>query len=107
MSQCKHEESNNLWLTIVGLMTHEFEELALVGHNYPTSAMDVKKNWAFRGMYETIVPLTDRQQELPPTHQYNILYIIRHHMHPEIKVCTGRRTKCSLSSSSELNNKRL
>jgi hypothetical protein len=41
MSQCNHEDSNNLWLTIVGLMACEFEELALDGHNYPTWAMDV------------------------------------------------------------------
>jgi hypothetical protein len=41
-------------------MTHEFEELVLDGHNYPTWAMDVKISLAFRGMYEAIVPHTDR-----------------------------------------------
>jgi hypothetical protein len=47
--------------------------------------MDVKISLALRGMYETIVPPIDRQQELPPTHNYNSLYIIRHHIHPDLK----------------------
>jgi hypothetical protein len=47
--------------------------------------MDVKISLTFRGMNEAIVPPADRQQELPPTHQYNALYIIRHHIHPDLK----------------------
>jgi hypothetical protein len=66
-------------------MAHKFEEIALDGHNYPTWAMDVKVSLAFRGMYETIVPPVDREQELPPMHEYNALYIIRHHIHPNLK----------------------
>jgi hypothetical protein len=58
-------------------MTCEFEELVLDGHNYSTWAMDVKKSLTLGGMYEAIVPPTERLQELPPTHQYNDLYIIR------------------------------
>jgi hypothetical protein len=68
-----------------GLMAHEFEELALDGHNYPTWVMDVKKSLAFRRMYEAIVPPADRQQELLPKHQYNTLYIIKHRIHPDLK----------------------
>jgi hypothetical protein len=41
-------------------MTHEFEELALDGHNYPTRAMGVKISLALRRMYEAIVPPTKR-----------------------------------------------
>jgi hypothetical protein len=63
----------------------EFEELALNGHNYPTWAIDVKISLTFRGMYEAIVPPTDRQQELPPTHQYNALYIIKYQIHHDLK----------------------
>jgi hypothetical protein len=37
--------------------------------------MDVKISLALRGMYEAIVPPADRQQELPPIHKYNALYI--------------------------------
>jgi hypothetical protein len=85
MSQYNHEDSNNLWLTIVGLMVREFEELALDEHNYPTWALDAKISLTFRGTYEAIIPPIDRQQELPPTHQYNSLYIIRHHIHPDSK----------------------
>jgi hypothetical protein len=67
-------------------MAHKFEELALDGHNYPTWAMNVKISLAFRGMYEAIIPPADRQQELSPTYQYNALYIIRHHIHPNLKL---------------------
>jgi hypothetical protein len=47
--------------------------------------MKVKISLTFRGMYEAIVPSADMQQELPPKHQYNALYIIRHHIHPDLK----------------------
>jgi hypothetical protein len=66
-------------------MTREFDELALYGYNYPTWAIDVKISLAFRGMYEEIIPSADMQQELPLKHQYNVLYIIRHHIHPDLK----------------------
>jgi hypothetical protein len=66
-------------------MAREFKELALDVHNYPTWAMDIKISLAFRWMYEAIIPPADRQQELPPTHQYNVLYIIRHHIHLDLK----------------------
>jgi hypothetical protein len=42
-------------------MAHEFEELVLDGHNYPTFAMDVKIRLAFRGIYEAIIPPADKQ----------------------------------------------
>jgi hypothetical protein len=47
--------------------------------------VDVKISLAIKGMYEAIIPLADRQQELPPTHQYNALYIIRYQIHPDLK----------------------
>jgi hypothetical protein len=47
--------------------------------------MDIKITLTLRGMYEAIVPPTDRQQELPPTHKYNVLYIIRHNIHLDLK----------------------
>jgi hypothetical protein len=47
--------------------------------------MDIKISLALRGMYEAIVPPADRQQELPSTYKYNALYIIRHHIHPDLK----------------------
>jgi hypothetical protein len=66
-------------------MAHEFEELALDGHNYPTWVMDVKISLSVRGMYEAIVPPTDRERELSSTHKYNALYIISHHIHLDLK----------------------
>jgi hypothetical protein len=47
--------------------------------------MDIKISLAFGGMYEALIPTVDRQQELLPTHQYNDLYIIRHHIHRDLK----------------------
>jgi hypothetical protein len=66
-------------------MTHEFEELALDDHNYPTWAMDVKIILALQGMYETIVPPTERTVQLLEPYKYNVLYIIRNHIHPYLK----------------------
>jgi hypothetical protein len=66
---CHNVTMNNLYLIIVGLMAHEFDELALDGHNYPTWTMDIKISLALRGIYEAIVPPAYRQQELPPTHK--------------------------------------
>jgi hypothetical protein len=66
-------------------MAREFEELILDGHNYPTWAVDIKISLALREMYEAIVPPTEREQALSPTHQCNALYIIRHHIHPDLK----------------------
>jgi hypothetical protein len=42
-------------------MAHEFEELALDGHNYPTLAMDIKISLTLRGMYEVVTPPAERQ----------------------------------------------
>jgi hypothetical protein len=67
-------------------MAREFKELALDRHNYPTWAMYIKISLSFRRMYEAIIPPADRQQELPATHQYNALYIIRHHIYPDLKL---------------------
>jgi hypothetical protein len=41
-------------------MAHEFEKLALDGHNYSTWVLDVKISLTFTGMYEAIVPPADR-----------------------------------------------
>jgi hypothetical protein len=41
-------------------MTHEFEKLALDGHNYPTWAMNVKISLSLRGVYEAILPYEER-----------------------------------------------
>jgi hypothetical protein len=66
-------------------MSHEFEELFLDGHNYPTWEMGVKINLTLQEMYEAITPPTERQLELLLTYKYNALYIIRHHIYPDFK----------------------
>jgi hypothetical protein len=66
-------------------MTREFEELTLDGHNYTTWVMDVKISLALRGMYEAIVPPAERTIPLLEPYKYNALYIIRNHIHPDLK----------------------
>jgi hypothetical protein len=66
-------------------MTRKFEELVLDRHNYPTRAMNVKISLALCGMYEAIVPPTERTVPLLEPYKYNVLYIIRNHIHPDLK----------------------
>ena len=67
----------------------EFEELALDGHNYPTRAMDVKVSLSSRGVAAALIP---PEEPLPrgvaqsnEQHKYGSLYIIRNHIHPDLK----------------------
>ena len=66
-------------------MTREFEELALDGHNYPTWAMDVKISLALRGIIHALTPPVEWKVPLSEQFKYNVLYIIRHHIHPNLK----------------------
>jgi hypothetical protein len=66
-------------------MTREFEELALDGHNYSTWAMDIKISLTLCEMYETIVSLAERIVQLLEPYKYNDLYIIRNHIHPDLR----------------------
>lgn len=66
-------------------MAREFEELALDGHNYPTWAMDVKISLALRGIIHALTPPAEREVPLSEQFKFNALYIIRHHIHPDLK----------------------
>jgi hypothetical protein len=68
-----------------GIMAREFEELAIDGQNYPTWALDIKISLASRGILNALTPPTERAQPLPDMMKYNALYIIRHHIHPDLK----------------------
>ena len=67
----------------------EFEELALNGHNYPTWAMDIKISLASHGIARAIqpleTPLPDGAMPLTEQQNYDALFIIRHHIHPDLK----------------------
>jgi len=67
----------------------EFEELALDRHNYHTWAIDVKISLSSRGIAAALIPPADPPQEgiaqLTEQQQYAALYIIRHHIHPDLK----------------------
>jgi hypothetical protein len=66
-------------------MTREFEELVLDGHNYTTWAMYVKISFVFCGVYEAILPPEERTVPLLDPFKYNVLYIIRNHLHVDLK----------------------
>jgi hypothetical protein len=51
-------------------MAHEFEELALDGHNYPTWALDVKISLTFRGILHALSPPADRDAAFLNTYKY-------------------------------------
>jgi hypothetical protein len=66
-------------------MTHEFEELALDGHNYHTWAMDVKISLALCGVYEAILSPEECTVPLLDPFNNNALYIISNHLHVDLK----------------------
>jgi hypothetical protein len=66
-------------------MTREFEELALDGQNYPTWAMHVKISLALHRVYEAILPPEKRTVPLLDPFKYNALYILRNHLHIDLK----------------------
>jgi hypothetical protein len=67
----------------------EFDALHLNGHNYPTWAMDIKIALVSRGLVRAIHnpedPLPAGVTPLRDEHKYVVLYIIRHHIHPDLK----------------------
>ena len=66
----------------------EFEELAHDGHNYPTWAMDVKVSLSSRGVAAALISPEDLPQgvaQLNEQQKYGALYIIRNHIHPDLK----------------------
>jgi hypothetical protein len=66
-------------------MAREFEELALDGHNYLIWALDVKISLASRGILPAHSPPADRWTGFLDTYKYNALFIIRNHLHPDLK----------------------
>jgi hypothetical protein len=46
--------------------------------------MDVKISLALREMYEVIVPPVERYVPLLGPYNYNVLYIIKNHIHPDL-----------------------
>uniref|UniRef100_A0ACD5THZ7 Uncharacterized protein n=1 Tax=Avena sativa TaxID=4498 RepID=A0ACD5THZ7_AVESA len=67
----------------------EFDSLELNGHNYPTWSMDIKIALASREIVRAIQnpddPLPAGAAPLREEQKYVALYIIRHHIHPDLK----------------------
>ena len=73
-------------LPCVGLMAaKEFEQLALDGHNYPTRAVDVKVSLLSRRLYRAVAPPVEGAEPLDDQYVFSALYIIRSHIHPDLK----------------------
>jgi hypothetical protein len=67
------------------MATKEFESLTLDGRNFPTWVMDFKVSLSLRGMYKAIAPPKQRVAPLADPLKYNALFIIRNHIHPDLK----------------------
>jgi hypothetical protein len=76
----------------VGLMAREFDELVLNGHNYLTWTLDVKISLTFHWIMTALTPPAEREREREreatflDTFKYQALYIIRNHLHPDLKL---------------------
>jgi hypothetical protein len=66
-------------------MAHEFDELTLNEHNYPTWALDVKISLAFHRIMTALTPPAKREAAFLDTYKYQALYIIQNHYHPDLK----------------------
>jgi hypothetical protein len=66
-------------------MVREFEEVVLDGHNYPTWALDVKISLALHGILPALTPPAEREAVFLNTYKYQALFIIRNHLHPDLK----------------------
>jgi hypothetical protein len=67
-------------------MTHEFEEHAIDGHNYPTWALGVKISLTFRGLLNGLSPPEERDEAFMDIFKFSALFIIRNHLHPDLKL---------------------
>jgi hypothetical protein len=63
----------------------EFEVLALDGHNFPQWAMDIKVSLSTRGLCQCLAPPTAGDPPIPEALKYGALYMIRNHVHPDLK----------------------
>jgi hypothetical protein len=66
-------------------MAREFDKLALDGRNYPTWSLYVKISLAFYGIMTALTPPVERDATFLDTYKYQALYIIRNHLHPDLK----------------------
>ena len=79
---------NNLYLALdfVGkIAAKEFEVLALDGSNFPQWATDIKVSLSTRGVYQCLTPSGTNDPPILETVKYGALYIIRNHIHPDLK----------------------
>jgi len=63
----------------------EFEVLALDGSNFPQWATDIKVSLSTHGVYQCLTPPGRNDPPIPKTVKYGALYIIRNHIHPDLK----------------------
>jgi hypothetical protein len=66
-------------------MAHEFEEIALDGHNCATWALNVKISLAFHGILPALSPPAELKGSFLETYKFEALFIIRNHLHPNLK----------------------
>jgi hypothetical protein len=67
------------------MTNQEFDQLALDGSNFPTWALDLKVSLSLRGLYLAISAPQEGVPPLADNFKYNALFIIRNHIHPDLK----------------------
>jgi hypothetical protein len=63
----------------------EFDQLALDGSNFPTWTLDLKVSLLLRGLYSAISAPQEGVAPLANNFEYNAIFIIRNHIHPDFK----------------------
>jgi hypothetical protein len=66
-------------------MAHEFKELVLDEHNYPTWALYVKIGLTFHGILPALSTPAEREATFLETNKFQALFIIQNHLQPNLK----------------------
>jgi hypothetical protein len=66
-------------------MARKIKELVHNGHNYPKWVLNAKISLTFRELLPTLSTPADRDAAFLDTFKFNALYIIRNHLHPDLK----------------------
>ena len=73
------------WTTSLSLFFVFLASSALDGSNFSQCATDIKVSLSTRGLYQCLTPPGANDPPIPETVTYEVLYILRNHIHPDLK----------------------
>ena len=73
------------WTTSLSLFFVFLASSALDGSNFSQCATDIKVSLSTRGLYQCLTPPGANDPPIPETVTYGVLYILRNHIHPDLK----------------------